>query len=163
MKKVLTYITLLFLVVFQTGAGRYIRIFGILPNLILIFTILYSMTNGSMRAGVLGLVAGMLVDSTSYGIFGLNALLLMYTAIIVSYFSKRFYYENKTAAFCGVLIYTLVYESVLLILSQVIFSKAPFFYVFVRYIIPESFINAVISIVVLYWVKWLNNEYIRGI
>ena len=163
MKKALTFITLILVAAIQTGAGQYIRIFGVLPNLILTFTILYSMTNDSFRAGACGLVAGFILDSTSHGVFGLNALLLMYAAIIISYFSKKFYYENKTAAFCGVFIYTAVYEAVLLILSHVLFSNASFFYVFIRYIILESLINAIISILLIYWIKWLNNEYIRGI
>ena len=163
MKKALTYITLILFVVIQTGLGKYIKFFGVLPNLILTFTIVYAMTNGMVRASALGLVAGLFIDSTSYGVFGLNGLMLMYTALIISYFSGKFYYENKTASFCGVLVYTAVYESFLLIVTQVIFSKAPFFYVFVRYILLESLINALISIPVLYWVKWLNNEYIRGI
>lgn len=163
MKKALTYICLVFLAVIQTGAGQYIRIFGVLPNLILTLTIVYSMTNGLVRSAVMGVVAGLLIDSTSHGVFGLNGLLLMYTAIIISYFSRKFYYENKLATFCGVFVYTALYESVLVILTQVIFSKTPFFYVFVRYVLVESIVNAVISIPVLYIVKWLNNEYIRGI
>lgn len=163
MKKALTYITLVLFTIIQTGAGRYIRIFGVLPNLILMFTIVYSLTNGSLRAGILGLVAGLLIDATSYGVFGLNALMLMYTSLIISYFSRKFYYENKLATFCSVFVYTLVYESLLLILTQVVFSKSPFFFVLGRYILVESLINAVISLLILYWVKWLNNEYIRGI
>lgn len=163
MKKVLTYITLVLFAVIQTASGRYIKIFGVLPNLVLTFTILYSLTNGSFRAGVLGLVAGLIIDSLSSSAFGLNALLLMYTAIIASYFSRKFYYENKLASFCGVYIYTAIYESILLIFTQVIFSKAPFFSVFFRFILVESLINSAMAIPMLYVVKWLNNEYIRGI
>ena len=87
----------------------------------------------------------------------------MYTAIIASYFSRKFYYENKLASFCGVYIYTAIYESILLIFTQVIFSKAPFFSVFFRFILVESLINSAMAIPMLYVVKWLNNEYIRGI
>ncbi|MBR3934361.1 MAG: rod shape-determining protein MreD [Clostridia bacterium] len=163
MKKTLTYITLVLLAVVQTAAGRHIKIFGVLPNLVLTFTILYSLTNGSFRAGVLGLVAGLILDSASASVFGLNALLMMYTAIIASYFSRKFYYENKVASFCGVYIYTTIYESVLLILTQVMFSRSPFFSVFIRYILVESLINSILAIPILYAVKWLNNEYIRGI
>lgn len=163
MKKVLTYITLILFVVIQTGLGKYIRFFGVLPNLVLTFVVVYSMTNGMVRAAVVGLVGGLFLDSTSYGVFGMNGLMLMYTALIISYFSAKFYYENKTASFCGVLIYSALYESVLLIVTQVIYAKSPFLYVFGRYILLESLINALISIPVLYWVKWLNNEYIRGI
>ena len=163
MKKTLTYICLVLIAVIQTSVGRYIRVFGILPNLVLIFTVLYSLTNGSVRAAVLGLVSGLLLDATSLGVFGLNGLMLMYTALIASYLSRKFYYENKLATFLGVFVYTLIYEAVLLILTQVMFSKSPFLYVFWRYIIVESLINSVISIPMLYLVKWLNNEYIRGI
>ena len=163
MKKILTYISLVLLLVIQTAAGRYIRIFGVLPNLALTFTIVYSLTNGSFRAAALGLVCGLLFDSTSNGAFGLSGLIVMYIAIAASFFSRKYFYENKLAMVCGVFLFTVLYESILLVLTLVLFSEAPFFYCFVRFILPEAFINSVITVPVLMWVKWLNNEYIRGI
>lgn len=163
MKKILTYITLVLLLVVQTAAGRYIRIFGVLPNLALTFTIIYSLTNGSFRAAALGLVCGLLFDTTSSGAFGLNGLIVMYVAIAASFFSRKYFYENKLAMVCGVFAFTLIYESISLIMTLVLFSQAPFFYSFVRFILPEAVINSIITVPLLMWVKWLNNEYIRGI
>jgi len=162
-KKVLTYIILLLLLVIQTSAGSYIRVFNVLPSPALVFTIIYSLTNGSFKSAALGLVCGLLFDATSSGVFGFNSFLVMYLCISASLFSRKYYYENKLATVCGVFLFTVIYETLTLIFTVVLFSKAPFFYSFFRYILPEALINSIIAIPVLMCVKWLNNEYIRGI
>ncbi len=163
MKKVLTYVTLVLLLVIQTAAGRYIKIFGVVPNFALTFTIIYSLTNSMPRSAALGLLCGLMFDSCRVGAFGLGGLLVMYMAIMAAYFSRKFYYENKLATIFGVFIYTVIYRSVFLILTSVMFSQAPFFYTFARYILVEALLGSIIAVPVLLLVKWLNNEYIRGI
>lgn len=163
MKKFLTYLSLVLLVIVESSLGRYIEISGISPNPALCFTIIYALTNGSVRSAALGLVCGLLFDSVSNVAFGFNSLVLMYMCLMCSYFSRKFYYHNKTALVFGVFMYGIVYETVCLIFTAVTFSDAPFFYTFFRFILPEAFLNSLIAIPMLWWVKWLNNEYIRGI
>lgn len=163
MKKALTYISLVLLLVIQTSAGHYIEIFGVVPNITLTFVILYSLTNSLTKAAVMGLVGGLLFDSCRVGAFGLNGLLLMYTSLMASYFSSKFYYESKTVTVAGVFIYTILYKTMFLILTSVLFSQTPFLYTFFRYILVEALWNAIIALPMLIWVKSLNNEYIRGI
>lgn len=163
MKKVLTYISLVLLVILTTSAGRYIEIFGVSPNPALCFVIIYSLTNGSAKSAALGLVCGLMFDSVSDVAFGFNSLILMYMCLISSYFSKRFYYHNKPALVFGVFMYSLFYQTVSLVFTAVIFSDAPFFYTFFRFALVEAIFNSIIAIPLLWWVKWLNNEYIRGI
>lgn len=163
MKQFLTYLSLALLVVFQSAAGHYIKFFGVMPNFALCFTIIYALTNGSMRAAILGLACGLLFDCTANVAFGFNSLLLMYMTLICSYFSRKFYYQNKTAVVFGVFIYTLAIESISLVFTAVLFSDAPFFYSFFRFVLIEAVLNSIIATPLLFWVKWLNNEYIRGI
>jgi rod shape-determining protein MreD len=163
LKKFLTYLSLVILVILETSAGRYIEIFGISPNPALCFTIIYALTNGSVKSAALGLVCGLLFDSVSDVAFGFNSLILMYMSILASYFSRRFYYHNIFALVFGVFMYSLFYETISLVFTAVIFSDAPFFYSFSRFVLTESIFNAIIAVPMLWWVKWLNNEYIRGI
>ena len=146
-----------------TSLGRYIEIFGVSPNPALCFVIIYSLTNGSVRSASLGLVCGLIFDSVSNVAFGFNGLILMYMCLISSYFSKRFYYHNKTALVFGVFMYSLFYETLSMLFTAVIFFDAPFFHTFFRFALVEATLNSIIAIPILFWVKWLNNEYIRGI
>lgn len=163
MKRILTYVTLVLLLSVQTAAGRYIKIFDVVPNLALTFTIIYSLTNSMSRSASVGLLCGLLFDSCRVGAFGLGGLLVMYMAIAASYFSRKFYYENKLATIFGVFVYTVICKSAFLLLTSVMFSEAPFFYTFARYILAEALLGCVIAVPMLHLVKWLNNEYIRGI
>lgn len=163
MKKILTYVTLVLLFVIQTSAGHYIRLWGVLPNPAFSFTIVYALTNGSFRGAALGLCCGLLFDSGTHIAFGFFGLVVMYLSCSASFFSRRYYYENKLSIFSGVFIYTIIFESISLIFTAVLYGEAPFFYSFARFVLPEALINSLISIPLLMWVKWLNNEYIRGI
>lgn len=163
MKKFLTYLSLVLLVIVESSLGRYIEISGISPNPALCFTIIYALTNGSFKSAALGLVCGLLFDSVSNAAFGFNSLVLMYMCLLCSYFSRKFYYHNKTALVFGVFMYSLVYETICFIFTAFTFYNAPFFHTLFRFILAEAFLNSLIAIPMLWWVKWLNNEYIRGI
>ena len=163
MKKALTYISLVLLFVFQTSAGPYIKIFGVIPGLILTFTICYSLTNSTFKSAAVGLVCGLLTDSATSGAFGLDGLIVMYLAIAVSYFSRKFYHENKLFVICSVMLFTVIYETVSMGVAVLMVSGTPILYSFVRIVIPAAIYNGLIAVPVYMLVKWLNNEYIRGI
>ncbi len=163
MKKTLTYIILFVLLAIQTSAGHYIKIFGVVPNITLTFTFVYALTNTPLRSAALGVVCGLLFDSCRVGAFGLGGFILMYTCLAAAYISSKFYYESRFSVASGVFVYTLIYNAVFLVLTSVLFGRAPFFYTFARYILVEALWNSLISFPMLILVKWLNNEYIRGI
>jgi len=72
-----------------------IGIFGTAPNLMLVFTIIYSVNSSVLSSVVAGSIAGLLIDVSMNGIVGVNALLMMYTAVFTSYLSSKILYERK--------------------------------------------------------------------
>ena len=88
---------------------------------------------------------------------------MMYLAIAVSCFSRKFYHENKLFSICSVMLFTVIYETFSLAISVFMVPHIPFFYSFIRVVIPITIYNGCITVPLLMLVKWLNNEYIRGI
>ncbi len=164
MKKFLTFLSLFLLLVFQTTAGQYIKLFDVLPNYMLVFIILYSMSNTHAKTLIFGVTCGLMMDAvSSHSLFGLSTLMIMFMTLGICWLTNRFYYENGVLAVVLVFILTFAYDFLYLFLTKGIFDEISMFYCFWRYMLPEAVLNSVICIPVRYWTLWLKNEYIRGI
>ena len=163
MKKVLLALTAFLLFIIQTSMSSSLKILDVAPNLIFIFVIVYGLNSSTFMAGVLGCVWGILIDCADYTVMGYNALILMYVSFLSSLISKKFYYDNRLVGVIIVFVSSVAYEFLRFFISNLLFSDASFSLVLFRYILPEAVFNSVLSIPLMWWIKWLKNEYIRGI
>ena len=163
MKKVLLILTAFFLVVIQTSMSSSVEIIGVAPNLIFIFAIVFGLNSSTHTATATGCLCGIISDCCDYGTIGCSALVLMYVTFLSNLASKKFYYDNKLVGIVIVFVSGLLFESVRLFISNLMFSNASFVTVFFRYILPEAVFNSVVAFPLMWWIKWLKNEYIRGI
>ncbi len=163
MNYVLTYITLIVIYILQTSLGIYIDIYSIAPNIIFVFAVCYSMYNFPVRSTVLCLVAGIMVDLYSQPYVGVNALLYMYIGLAISNFAASLIKKNIWTVALGVLVVSLVYHTAILIINYVIPGYATMWYPFLRIVLPTAVYDAVISVVISYWARWLSEERIKGL
>lgn len=87
MKKLISY--LLFYVVFcliQFFLGRYVNVYGIFPNFILILIVYLGLSKGIMNAQLTGFLFGLTWDVFSTDIFGIRAVMFA----VIGYFAGRF-------------------------------------------------------------------------
>ncbi len=162
-KRILSYALLVLFALIQTSAGRYIKIFGVLPNIVFCYTAVYALTNSSLRSAPMGLVCGLIIDTFSKGIFGANGFILLYLCMLASYLFGRYCFESRLCLMGGAFVFTLVYEAISVLLMSFFGTGLSFFYCLMRYILPLCVINSIISFPMIILVKWLNSEYIRGI
>ena len=163
MKKILTALIFCLILIVQTSMGIHINIFGITPNLLLIFALLMSVNSSAFKAGLIGCICGLVFDFSSDGSIGFYGLVVMYMCIITSALSNRFYVESILASVIIVFVMGFLCEFVCLMFSDALFEDFSLLHSTIRYILPESIINAIISVLFAKPTRWLNNEYIRGI
>ncbi len=162
MKKAVTYITLVLLFVLQSTVNNYIDIYHIFPNLILVFTICYSLKTEPFKAACLGFVAGMLTDISIGRYMGLNTLLFMYTAILVSSFGFNYLKDNIfTSALC-VFVVSLIFEFVYGFLIYVLFDMATVKQVVLDVVVFEAVYNMLVSFLLYTYTGWLAREQVRS-
>lgn len=83
LQKMLIYSVLLFcLFILQTTPG-FLELFGIKPLLVLPLVVSISMLEGELTGGLFGLAAGLLCDSTSVMLFGINSILYMVACVMI--------------------------------------------------------------------------------
>jgi len=146
-KKLLIYSLVLYVVlILQSTVVNYFEIFGVKPNIVLVFIICVAMIRGGNEAAIVGLVAGLLQDILSAKTLGGYAFLGFLVGAILGGYNKRFYRENIFMSVVFTFITTIVYESLTLI--SVIFKGQyiEFLGIFRDGIIREAVYNLVICI-----------------
>ncbi len=163
LKKILTALIFFLILIIQTSMGIHINIFGITPNLLLVFALLMSINSTSFKAGLIGCLCGLAFDFSSDGSIGFYGLVVMYMCIFTSNLSNRFYVENVFASVTVVFVMGFLCEFVSLMFSDALFEEFSLLSTTLRYILPESILNAITALLFVKLTRWLNNEYIRGI
>lgn len=161
MKRIFCYIVLFILFVVQSTLNKYIDIMHIFPNLILVYVICCSLKNEPVWSAVLGGCAGLLMDLSLSRNIGMNTIMLMYTAIVLSYFGFSYLKDNIfISALCALLI-SFIYEGLYGFLSLVIFGHSNIGQVAVISLL-EAIYNGFISFLIYPLAGWLSREQIRS-
>ena len=72
----------LFVAIAQTSLIPQVRLFGVSPNLFLLFAVSWVLTQGLRRGIVFGLLGGVVIDGASGGPFGLVTLCLVVVSVL---------------------------------------------------------------------------------
>ncbi len=163
MKKLLLSLTFLILFLTQTSANDFIKLFGVAPNLLLVFTIAYSINSSIPQSILVGSIAGLLIDVSMQGMLGLNALLMAYIAVLGSFVSSKILFERKIIIIITVFAFGFLYEFLNLVITSALITKLPVFYITYRYTLPSCVYNSIVAIPMVYLLNKLKFEYIRGI
>ena len=122
MKKIKFYLLLVILLILQSTVLHKISVFGVFPNIVFVYAILYSSVNNGLDAACFSFVTGLLLDLLTGKTIGLNAILVMYIGYLVSLAGKKFFYENPLYCMLLVFVTTFVYQSIYCILNYVIWQ-----------------------------------------
>lgn len=163
LKKTLVILTAFFLFVVQTSLGETIDIFGVVPNLILVFAVAYSLDSSAFSAALAGCICGLLTDFSDNGIVGIGGFFMMCICFCASIVSKKFYYDNKLSGLIIVFVSGLLFELSKVFIVNLIYTEFSLTSVFFRFILPGAVYNSCLSLPLMWWINWLKNEYVRGI
>lgn len=123
MKNILTYLILILVFVLQSTLCRYVEVLHIMPNLLLVFVVCYSMNAVPVRATVLAAVTGMLMDLFNARYIGINAVMMMYLGLILSCVSSDYIRTNFLTVLISTALSTFLYEGIYSFLMYFIFGK----------------------------------------
>lgn len=163
MKQLFSVLFFFGLIIIQTTFGSLLAIGNAVPNLLLTYTVLYSLSSTPVRSGLMGAVCGLVMDMTGSGLIGFNALLVMYMAVIANHISNKIYCEKLSVSCIMVLVHTFILSIIKISIVSIFNSKIPFWYTVFCFSLPEAIYNMVVTLILYWWIKWISNEYIRGI
>jgi rod shape-determining protein MreD len=91
---ILLFVTLIVSLIFQLLFMGYLSVFGSCPQIMLVSVIFVSLRYGVLPGEVFGFISGLLLDTFSLSIFGVNSLVFTLTGYAYGVFSKKID-ENK--------------------------------------------------------------------
>ena len=146
MRVLIMTLLVLFNFVLQTTLFKYIEIFGVIPDTMIILVVCYAVLRGDIEGSIFGFFAGLLVDLTYPQHIGFFAL----QGALVGYFCGKvyrdFYQENylipllltfAAMIFCGLTFY---------ILNFLLLARTEFFRYVYLIIIPETIYTMVLAL-----------------
>ena len=161
MKNILTYLTLILLVVLQSTVLSRIEILHIIPNVILVFVVCYSMYAEPSKTVIFAVVSGLVVDILQAHHIGLTALIMMFIGLALSVISSDYIRSNIITIIIATVVSTFVFEGLYGFLLYVMFSKMTAEYMF-NVIFIETLYNIFASVLLMWWAKFLAEDEIRS-
>lgn len=162
---VYTFVILL-IATLQCTLLEYVRVFGVKPNLILIFTISVALLRGNVEGAAVGFFAGLSQDMLTGKVLGVYALLGLYLGLLIGSVNKRLYRENILVIIFFSFVSTAAYEFVIYaagVLLPALLSGAPesayISHALRGIILYEAIYNSVVAIFVYLLVIRLNRRF----
>lgn len=161
MKNILTYLSLIIVFILQSTLCRYIEVLHTLPNLMLVFVVCYTMHAEPVKATVLSVVAGLIMDVYSARYLGMNAVMMMYLGLCLSCVSADYIRTNFLTVIISVALSTFLYESLYAFLIYFIFGKLPASVLF-TVVSLESVYNVIAACGLIWLCRYLAYDEIRS-
>lgn len=137
------------IVLLQSTVFNYIEVFGIKPNLVIVFIVAVSLLRGSGEGMTVGFFAGLSQDLLFGRTIGLYALLGLYLGLGIGSLNRRLYRENYVVVIFFTFVSTVVYELVVYLshgLRALFSGSLDILYALRAVILPEAVYNSIVSI-----------------
>ena len=145
--KILFYsICILFFLLLQSTLLQYIRIYNVIPNLLVVFIILTALIRGNVEGGVVGFFAGLVLDMMFGKLLGFYALLGMYLGIAVGSVNRRLYRENLVVVVFFTFVASVLYETAVYFLNTFMSGNMSLIFPMTGIILPEALYNSVAAV-----------------
>lgn len=139
-------IWLLLAVFLQVTLLEGIAVFGISPNMFLVFTVVIGFLCGRFQGMMTGMVFGLVYDVLIGRFIGTSMLSFLFIGYFSAVFSDRFYSQPDFYVFSGMAVAaTFIAGIVYLVPNSVVYNTNIFTAIF-RIILPESIYNAILII-----------------
>ena len=146
-RKILFYLFfIIFFLLLQTTLLKHVSIFGVMPNILITFTIVTAIVRNSTEGSVVGFFSGLCIDMQFGSVLGFHALLMLYLGMAAGSISKRVYRENLMIVVFFTFVYSVAYEAAVYLINNIINADIRLIFAFTNVILPEAIYNCAVSI-----------------
>lgn len=149
---------MLCVILMQSAFGDSMGVFGVKPNLILIFVICLGVLKGSVSGAKGGLAAGLTTDLLMGRYIGFYGLIFMYGGMAAGTVNRRFHKENYLPVIFASFLLSIAVESIIY-LSIRINSNMDYVYVLGKYLLVEALYNMILSIFFYFIMNAVENRF----
>lgn len=148
-----TIILILFILGFvlyflQKNIFSNLPIFGIVPNILIIYILFLGLYTNSKVSIAVGIFLGFLLDTVYGKCIGISSMMFCILAYVSSYFDKNFSKENKITIIIMCIGATFVYELGSYIINSIVFNFEIEFRYFLNKVFIENLYNTLLLIII---------------
>jgi len=144
----------------QATVMPHLVLWGIFPNLSLVFVSSWGLLRGSGEGVIWGFIAGATLDLFSGAPFGTSTLALISVGALSGQAQKSPLHAHVTLPLVTVFVASVLYGFVFLLLRQIGGQTVLWWDTLVRVILPTAALNAVLTPLVFQLLRWVYNRYI---
>ena len=131
----------------QTTVIRGIEVFHVIPNLLFITVVCFSLRRGDYSALVVGAICGLILDMLGGRVVGINTLLCVYVAYLCICISSNLFNNNLFVSMVFVLLFSIPYEFLIYLFYFAIWGQGAFGYALIARILPTVLYNFLFTLV----------------
>lgn len=150
-KKVIVLILFLIafiLYFFQRNIFSTLKLFGIMPNILIIYILFLGLYTNSKVSISIGIFLGFLLDTIYGKCIGISSMMFCILAYVAAYFDKNFSKDNKITIIIMCIGATFVYELGCYIINSVVFNFEIEFLFFLKKVLIENLYNTLLLIII---------------
>lgn len=138
-------IWLIVLVVFQPTLFQGIRIFGVSPDMFLVFAVCTGLFRGKGEGAVVGCIFGFVFDLLVGKSIGISAIIYMYTGFVSGVIRERFTSDRITVAAPVLFITALISGIIYYVAYNISWKDLGFGIALIRTILPKTLYTAIMG------------------
>ncbi len=131
----------------QTTIADKMQIFGIMPDLIFVAVVCYSIYAGREKGVSAALFAGIAVDILAVGIFGSNLIIYTYAAVFAAAFGNSFFGKNSLTTSFITFVLSICVGIISALIMYLTKTDRDILYLIFAVTLPKSVYNSIISAV----------------
>ena len=158
MKKRYLFILALLISLVQITLAQQIRAFGIIPNLILITIVMAVLIFDGLEGIYLAVIFGLLQDILASKALGISILIYMLIAAILYSIKEFLLNDYKLSALLGIFFSTILYHSMLYLMSVLLRDTTRTFH----YIVGIGLLEAIYNTLIMFVVYGFVFKHIKG-
>ena len=145
----------------QATVVPHLSIWGVYPDLPLLMVVSWSLLRGAKEGMVWGFIAGVAVDLFSGAPFGAATLGLLAASLLSGLGHATVYRAHVALPLLVMFLTTIVYDLVFLLVVRVSGDVVDWLPALLRVILPSAVLNALLTPVVLWGMRFLDNRFGR--
>ena len=146
-KKIMLHtVAIYLLLLLQTTVANSVMFFGVMPNLLLTYTICVAILFGKVEGAIIGGITGLCLDVFSIHYFGIYIIMGIICGYVVGNLNNKYFEQKWYVVVMCVFSYSFVYEMLMTLIYMVLTSGVEFIYSLRYVVIPQAAYNMVISI-----------------
>lgn len=157
MRYVILFVLTLFFALFNTSFVNYLGILSVLPDIFLVYVVCVGLLDGSITAGLVGLIGGLFIDTTAGSVLGMYTFVYLLIGLLCGIKVRELENDNVLKPLVFTAAATLISGVLIMVITKLSGTYIAFFYGFVRYYLPAILYNCIILEVVYFLLRHLYN------